>query len=135
VGKIPKQERKTNPDTHNKNARSPRALDIEISRRLNWIVKAHKFAEENFDAKIIKHADWVLIKLLLENERRGRATVVKHMIEASQCAAGTVRHMFSRLRKNGYIVVEQKIGRSELYRPTAKLKQFVDKWTEATLED
>lgn len=119
-------------------AKSVKPLDAfnpEIARQLDLLVKAHLFAEENFDAKITKHADWILIKLLLENDNRGRATVVKHMIEASKCSAGTVRQMFNSFQRHGYIIIEQKIGRSELYRPTLKLKKFVGKWSQAISTD
>ncbi len=111
---------------------APNILNEEVYRKLQWLADAHHFAEEHCDAKITKHADWILIKLLLENDAKGKATVVKHVIEASRCSAGTVRQMFNRFQKYEYIKVYQKIGRSELYRPTAKLRKFVDKWSRAS---
>jgi len=98
-------------------------------------VRAHQYAQENFDTKITGHADWILIHLLLSNDTKDRSTVVKHVIEAADCSPGTVRAMLSRFQKHGYVKVQEKIGRSELYRPTAKLKKFITRWAEENFSE
>ena len=102
----------------------------EIAAAVAKIVETHSYAEDHFEARLTGHADWILINLLLQNDSAGRGTVVKHVIETVGCSPGTVRTMFQRFHKAGYIEQLQRIGRSELYRPTAKLKKFVTKWAQ-----
>ena len=118
---------KTAPKKQNRQT-SQHASDPKIQRALDSLVSAHHYAEKHFDTQIKSHSDWILIQLLLKNDSEGRSIVVKHVIETVGCSPGTVRHMFARFEKAGYIKAQQKIGRSELYRPTAKLKKFVSQW-------
>ncbi len=100
----------------------------DVAAAVAKIIETHSYAEDHFETKLAGHADWILINLLLQNDAAGRGTVVKHVIETVGCSPGTVRTMFQRFHKAGYIEQQQRIGRSELYRPTAKLKKFVTKW-------
>ena len=102
----------------------------EIAEAITQLVSMHEYAEDHFETRLTGHADWILIDLLLQNDASGRGTVVKHVIETVGCSPGTVRTMFQRFHKSGYIEQQQRIGRSELYRPTAKLKKFVTKWAQ-----
>ena len=114
---------------------APNMLAPEIQAKLNQLVEAHLYAEAHFGTKIAGHADWALIRLLIENDSKGRSTVVKHVIEAAGCSPGTVRAMLGRFQRNGYVKVREKIGRSELYRPTPKLKKFITRWAQANFPD
>lgn len=126
---------KTDIKLSGQNSKSPSALYDEVHVKLEKFVAAQRFAEENFDAKINKHVDWILIQLLLKNDANGRSTVVKHVIESARCSPGTVRVMFNRFQKNGYIEAQEKIGRSELFRPTTKLKKFITKWANTNFQE
>ena len=111
-------------------AASASTIAPEITAAITQLVGMHEYAEDHFETRLTGHADWILIHLLLQNDAAGRGTVVKHVIETVGCSPGTVRTMFQRFHKSGYIEQQQRIGRSELYRPTAKLKKFVTKWAQ-----
>ncbi len=111
-------------------ADTPSAVAADVAATIAALVETHRYAEENFETRLTGHADWILIHLLLQNDASGRGTVVKHVIETVGCSPGTVRTMFQRFHRAGYIEQQQRIGRSELYRPTAKLKKFVTKWSQ-----
>ena len=68
-------------------------------------------------------ADWVLLSLLLRNAQEGRFTTVVEAQESMDLSLATVRGRFGILEKAGYVVAEQKVGRTVLYNPAPLLME------------
>ena len=54
--------------------------------------------------------------------------MTKNIVEITGRAYGTVRSSLHRFEELGYIEPNQRIGRSELYVPTAKMKKTVNEF-------
>lgn len=100
-----------------------------VLQNVNAVVTAHSIAENEMDGQIANHSDWLMTLLLLDLDMRGKPLVAKHLQEASDRSMGTVRSMLRRFTGNGFAVCKEKIGRSELYRPTEELRQAVLRWS------
>ena len=100
-----------------------------VMQNINTIVTAHSIAEEQLDGQIANHSDWLMTLLLLDLDMRGKPLVAKHLQEASARSMGTVWAMLRRFTGNGFAVCKEKIGRSELYRPTNQLRQAALRWS------
>lgn len=57
---------------------------------------------------------------------KSRPTVTKNIVEITGRAYGTVRGSLQRFERLGFIQPNRRIGRSELYVPTPKLKKYID---------
>ncbi len=112
-------------------ARASLALPARAARNLDFVMTSLKQGEKMFSGRLRTHADWVLIQVLFENEAAGRGTVVRDVIQAAGGSPGMVRAIFQRFKRAGYIGLQQKVGRQELYQPTAKLRAFIVGWSEA----
>lgn len=100
-----------------------------VLQNINTIVTAHSVAENELNGQITNHSDWLMTLLLLDLDMRSKPLVAKHLQEASARSMGTVRAMLRRFTSNGFAVCKEKIGRSELYRPTDELRQAVLRWS------
>lgn len=105
-----------------------------VLRNINAVVTAHSIAENELDGQVTNHSDWLMTLLLLDLDMRGKPLVAKHLQEASGRSMGTVRSMLRRFTGNGFASCKEKIGRSELYRPTDELRQAVLRWSDGFRE-
>ena len=55
-----------------------------------------------------------------------RTTVTKSSVEITDRAYGTVRASLQRCARLGYLQTKQRIGRSQLYEPTNKMKDTLN---------
>ena len=106
----------------------------QVLRNINSVVTAHSAAEAEFDGQIANHSDWLMTLLLLDLDMRGKPLVAKHLKEASARSMGTVRSMLRRFAGHGLASCKERIGRSELYRPTEELRQSVLRWSNDFME-
>ena len=100
----------------------------EAVRGINVLLNAHEFGRDLFETDAPHYEDWVMLFILITNESQGRSTVTKNFVEVTGRAYGTVRASLKRFEALGYIRPLQRIGRSELYVPTEKLKKAVNQW-------
>ncbi len=101
-------------------------LDADAQDFINTLLFGYRFGNRIFDTQTPHHEDWIMLFVILTNEAEGRATVTKNIVEITGRAYGTVRASLQRFERLGYIEPNQRIGRSELYVPTAKMKQAVN---------
>ena len=100
----------------------------EAVRAINVLLNAHEFGKDLFETKAPHYEDWIMLFILIANESDEKSTVTKNFVEVTGRAYGTVRASLKRFEERGYIHTLQKIGRSELYVPTDKLKKAVNQW-------
>lgn len=100
----------------------------EAMRSINVLLNAHDFGCELFQTDAPQYEDWMMLFIILSNEAEGKSTVTKNFVEVTGRAYGTVRSALRRFEERGYIQPIQRIGRAELYVPTQKLKQAVNRW-------
>lgn len=93
---------------------------------INTLLVSYRFGNDLFDTQTPHHEDWIMLFVILTNEAEGRATVTKNIVEITGRAYGTVRSSLQHFEDLGYIAPNQRIGRSELYVPTPKLKKYID---------
>lgn len=93
---------------------------------VNALLLSYRFGNDIFDTPTPHHEDWIMLFAILTNEAAGRATVTKNIVEITGRAYGTVRSSLHRFEELGYIEPNQRIGRSDLYVPTAKMKKTVN---------
>ncbi len=93
---------------------------------VNALLLSYRFGHDIFDTPTPHHEDWIMLFAILTNEAEGRATVTKNIVEITGRAYGTVRSSLHRFERLGYIEPNQRIGRSELYVPTDKMKKTVN---------
>jgi hypothetical protein len=93
---------------------------------VNALLLSYRFAHDIFDTPTPHHEDWIMLFAILTNEAAGRATVTKNIVEITGRAYGTVRASLQRFEELGYIEPNQRIGRSDLYVPTQKMKKTVN---------
>jgi len=67
-----------------------------------------------------------MVQRIRNDAAAGRATVTKNIVEITGRAYGTVRSSLHRFEELGYIEPNQRIGRSDLYVPTDKMKKTVN---------
>jgi len=103
-------------------------LDCDGHDFINTLLFGYNFGMSAFDTTTPHHEDWIMMFVIMENEAAGRATVTKNIVELTGRAYGTVRSSLHRFEKLGYIEPVQRIGRSELYVPTALLKQTINQY-------
>ncbi len=89
---------------------------------VSTLARIFKSGQSLFQTTIPTAEDWAILLVVIHNEAIGRATVTKNIVEITGRAFGTVRAALLRFEKLGYIESQQRIGRSELYVPTDKLK-------------
>ncbi|MBE8220272.1 MAG: hypothetical protein HAW65_03075 [Alphaproteobacteria bacterium] len=97
-------------------------LDKDANDFINALLFGYRFGHHLFGADPAHHEDWVLLFVILANHAEGRATVTKNIVEMTGRAYSTVRTSLERFEKLGFIEATQRIGRSELYVPTEKMK-------------
>ena len=102
---------------------------------INALLLSYRFGLNAFRPMTPHHEDWMILFVIMVNESQGRATVTKNIVELTGRAYGTVRASLQRFEKLGYIEPNQRIGRSELYVPTAYLKQLINRSAEAFWPD
>ena len=95
---------------------------------VNALLLSYRFGNDIFDTPTPHHEDWIMLFAILTNEAAGRATVTKNIVEITGRAYGTVRSSLHRFEELGYIEPNQRIGRSELYVPTDKMKKTVNEF-------
>ena len=93
---------------------------------INALLLSYRFGLNAFHPMTPHHEDWMILFVIMVNESQGRATVTKNIVELIGRAYGTVRASLQKFEKLGYIEPNQRIGRSELYVPTAHLKQLIN---------
>ena len=93
---------------------------------VNALLLSYRFGHDIFDTPTPHHEDWIMLFAILTNEAAGRSTVTKNIVEITGRAYGTVRSSLHRFEELGYIEPNQRIGRSDLYVPTAKMKKTVN---------
>lgn len=93
---------------------------------INTLLMSYRFGSDIFDTQTPHHEDWIMLFVILTNEAEGRATVTKNIVEITGRAYGTVRASLHRFEELGFIEPNQRIGRSELYVPTATLKKRIN---------
>ena len=103
-------------------------LDSDAQEFINTLLFGYQYGKRIFDTKTPHHEDWIMLVTILTNEAEGRATVTKNIVEITGRAYGTVRASLQRFEDMGYIEPNQKIGRSELYVPTIKLKRALNRF-------
>jgi hypothetical protein len=101
-------------------------LENEAQDFINTLLFGYRFGNHIFDTQTPHHEDWIMLFVILTNEAEGRATVTKNIVEITGRAYGTVRASLQRFEELGYIESNQRIGRSELYVPTPKMKKAVN---------
>lgn len=101
-------------------------LDTSAQQFINHLLNAYDMGTKIFQTSAPHHEDWVILFVLLDNDAANRATVTKNIVEITGRAYGTVRASLKRFEELGYITLQQKIGRSELYVPKPKLKEAVN---------
>lgn len=106
-------------------------LDNEAQEFINTLLFGYRFGNRIFDTPTPHHEDWIMLFTILTNEAEGRATVTKNIVEITGRAYGTVRASLHRFEKLGYIEPNQRIGRSELYVPTPKLKKTLNRFAKS----
>ncbi len=102
---------------------------------VNLLLKAYGFGMKAFDTTTPHHEDWIMLFVILANDAMGRATVTKNIVESTGRAYGTVRSSLHRFEELGYIEPNQRIGRSELYVPTALLKTEINQFAKGFWAD
>lgn len=100
----------------------------EAMRSINVLLNAHNFGRELFQTDAPQYEDWMMLFIILSNDAEGKSTVTKNFVEVTGRAYGTVRAALRRFEARGYIRPIQRIGRAELYVPTPKLKQSINRW-------
>jgi len=99
---------------------------------VNTLLYGYRFGNQVFDTKTPHHEDWIMLFVALADAAEGRATVTKSIVEITGRAYGTVRASLQRFERLGYLQTKQRIGRSQLYEPTDKMKdtlnEFADKF-------
>ena len=95
---------------------------------VNALLLSYRFGHDIFDTPTPHHEDWITLFAILTNEAAGRSTVTKNIVEITGRAYGTVRSSLHRFEELGYIEPNQRIGRSELYVPTEKMKKTVNEF-------
>jgi DNA-binding MarR family transcriptional regulator len=95
---------------------------------VNALLLSYRFGHDIFDTPTPHHEDWIMLFAILTNEAAGRATVTKNIVEITGRTYGTVRSSLHRFEELGYIEPNQRIGRSELYVPTDKMKKTVNEF-------
>jgi len=93
---------------------------------VNTLLYGYRFGNQVFDTKTPHHEDWIMLFVTLANEAEGRATVTKNIVEITGRAYGTVRASLQRFEQLGYLQTKQRIGRSQLYEPTDKMKDTLN---------
>jgi hypothetical protein len=101
-------------------------LTAEARRYVATLAQIFKSGQSLFQTTIPAAEDWAILLVVIHNEAIGRATVTKNIVEVTGRAFGTVRAALLRFEKLGYIESQQRIGRSELYVPTEKLKSTLN---------
>lgn len=101
-------------------------LEKEGQDFINALLLSYRFGHDIFDTPTPHHEDWIMLFAVLANEAAGRATVTKNIVEITGRAYGTVRSSLHRFEELGYIEPNQRIGRSDLYVPTDKMKKTVN---------
>ena len=101
-------------------------LEDEAQDFINTLLFGYRFGNHIFDTQTPHHEDWIMLFVILTNEAEGRATVTKNIVEITGRAYGTVRASLQRFEDLGFIEPNQRIGRSELYVPTQKMKEAVN---------
>lgn len=101
-------------------------LEKEGQDFINALLLSYRFGHDIFDTPTPHHEDWIMLFAILANEAAGRATVTKNIVEITGRAYGTVRSSLHRFEELGYIEPNQRIGRSDLYVPTDKMKKTVN---------
>ncbi len=104
-------------------------LSTEAVLSINVLLNAHRLGQDLFGTSSPNYEDWVMIFVLLSNESVGRSTVTKDFVDLTGRAYGTIRSGLKRFEDRGYIRSLQKIGRSELYVSTEKLKTTLNSWS------
>ena len=97
---------------------------------LNILLNTHRLGQDLFEKRSLNYTDWIILFVIISNEDKGRSTVIQHLVEATGKSYGTVRTNLERFIVQDYIRLLQKIGRSELYVPTEKLKNRLNVWGE-----
>lgn len=101
-------------------------LTAEARCYISTLAHIFKSGQCLFQTAIPTAEDWAILLVVIHNEAVGRATVTKNIVEITGRAFGTVRAALLRFEKLGYIQSQQRIGRSELYVPTDKLKSTLN---------
>tara|TARA_B110000971_G_scaffold179446_1_gene185688 strand:+ start:3257 stop:3727 length:471 start_codon:yes stop_codon:yes gene_type:complete len=101
-------------------------LENDAQDFINTLLLSYRFGNHIFDTQTPHHEDWIMLFVILTNEAEGRATVTKNIVEITGRAYGTVRASLQRFEELGYIEPNQRIGRSELYVLTQKMKKAVN---------
>jgi hypothetical protein len=101
-------------------------LTAEACRYISTLAHIFKSGQSLFQTTNPTAEDWAILLVVIHNEAIGRATVTKNIVEVTGRAFGTVRAALLRFEKLGYIESQQRIGRSELYVPTYKLKSTLN---------
>ena len=104
-------------------------MDSDAQEFINTLLFGYQYGKRIFDTKTPHHEDWIMLFTILTNEAEGRATVTKNIVEITGRAYGTVRASLQRFERLGYIEPNQKIGRSEVYVPTPKLKRALNRFS------
>lgn len=106
-------------------------LSAEATNCLNVLLHAQNFGRAFFDNELPHSEDWAMLFVIIANDAEGRATVTKNIVEVTGRAYGTIRAALVRFENLGYIVSQQRIGRSELYVPTEKLKEYLNEYAKS----
>ncbi len=106
-------------------------LSAGATNCLNVLLHAQNFGRAFFDNELPHSEDWAMLFVIIGNDSEGRATVTKNIVEVTGRAYGTIRAALVRFEDLGYLVSQQRIGRSELYVPTEKLKQYLNEYAKS----
>lgn len=93
---------------------------------INILLNVFRCGQQLFRTSSPSSEDWAILLTVIANDAKGRATVTKNVVEITGRAYGTIRAALVRFEQFGFIEVQQRIGRSELYTPTAEFKDLIN---------